>query len=197
MEETAFYVLGIALVVIALIVSVFGLRSERFPPSRLALAAGIGMLVIIVGATTTSAVLLAREEQRHRNEEAAHEEQEAASKAEEEGESPKQLDDPEAEGAAPAETGALDLEADAGGALAFDTDSLEASAGEVTIELDNPASLEHDVAIERDGEEIAKSDLVSEGTTEMSAELEPGEYVFYCSVPGHREGGMEGTLTVE
>jgi uncharacterized cupredoxin-like copper-binding protein len=74
---------------------------------------------------------------------------------------------------------------------------LDASAGEVTINLDNPAAVEHDVAIEADGEEIAKSDLVSEGTTSVSAELDPGEYVFYCSVPGHREGGMEGTLTVE
>jgi len=197
MEETAFYVIGIALVVIALVASVIGLRSERFPTTRLALAAGVGLLVALVGATTTSAVILAREEQRHRNEEAAHEEQETAAEAEEEGESPEQLSDPEAEDGAPAETGALDLEADAGGELAFDTESLETSAGEVTIGLDNPATVEHDVAIERDGEEIAKSDLVSEGTTEVSAELEPGEYVFYCSVPGHREGGMEGTLTVK
>jgi plastocyanin len=183
--------------VIALIVSVIGLRSERFPTSRLALVAGVGLLVVLVAATTTSAVILAREEQRHRNEEAAHEEQETATEAEEAGESPKQLSEPGAEGAAPAETGALSLEADAGGDLAFDTDTLDASAGEVTIALDNPATLEHDVAIERDGEEIAKSDLVSEGTTEVTADLEPGEYVFYCSVPGHREGGMEGTLTVE
>jgi uncharacterized cupredoxin-like copper-binding protein len=196
MEETTFYVLGIALVVIALVVSVIGLRSERFPTTRLALAAGVGLLVVVVGATTTSAVILAREEQRHRNEEAAHEEQETATEAEEEGESPQQLQDQGAEGGAPAETGALSLEADAGGALAFDTKSLETEAGEVTIALDNPASIEHDVAIERDGEEIAKSDLVAEDTTEVSAELEPGEYVFYCSVPGHREGGMEGTLTV-
>ncbi len=67
----------------------------------------------------------------------------------------------------------------------------------MTINFDNPAAIEHDVAIEQDGDEVAKSDLVSEGSTDVSADLDPGKYTFYCSVPGHREGGMEGTLTVK
>jgi plastocyanin len=195
MEETTFYVLGVALVVIALILSVAGLRSESFPTSRLVLAAGAGLMVVVVAGTTASAVILAREEQRHRNEETAHEEQETETEAEEAGESPRELDE---QGAAEAgAAGDLTLSAPEDGTLAFDTDALDAEAGEVTIGFDNPASIEHDVAIEGDGEEIAKSDLVSEGTTEVSADLEPGEYTFYCSVPGHREGGMEGTLAVE
>ena len=29
-----------------------------------------------------------------------------------------------------------------------------------------------------------------------SLKLAPGNYTFYCSVPGHRQAGMEGTLSV-
>ena len=172
-----------------------GLRYERFPGSRLTLVGGAALLVVLVAATTTSAVINAREEQRKHNEEAAAEEQKTATEATEAGESPKELEQQGAEGAGAA--GDLQLTTPEDGTLAFDTDVLDASAGEVRINLDNPATVEHDVAIEADGEEIAKSDLVSEGTTSVTTELDPGEYVFYCSVPGHREGGMEGTLTVE
>jgi plastocyanin len=100
---------------------------------------------------------------------------------------------------APAAEGAtLQLEADPGGALKYDKDSLSAKSGLVTIELTNPADLSHDVVVEQDGKELAKSELISGGdTSTATAELKAGEYVFFCSVPGHREGGMEGTLTVK
>ncbi len=201
MEQTAFFVIGIALVVIALTVSVIGLRVERFPGTRLALAAGIALMVLFVAGTTTSSVINAREEQEDRiNEEAAAEEQKTATEAEQAGESPKELEQQgaaEAQGAGKAGASTLDLSAPEDGTLAFDTDELEADAGDVTIDFDNPAAIEHDVTIEQDGKEIAKSDLVSEGTTDVTADLKPGEYTYYCSVPGHREAGMEGTLTVK
>jgi len=88
----------------------------------------------------------------------------------------------------------LALATDSGGALAFDQTELTAAAGEVTIELTNEAGIPHNVAI--DGTD-AVSETITEGTTSVTVTLEPGEYTFYCAVPGHREGGMEGTLTVE
>lgn len=92
----------------------------------------------------------------------------------------------------------VSFEADPGGDLAYTSDSATAKSGQVTIELENPQALSHDVAIEGpEGEEIGKTEIVSESSASTTVELEPGEYTFYCTVPGHREAGMEGTLTVE
>ena len=92
----------------------------------------------------------------------------------------------------------LEFEADPGGQLAYTTTSASAKAGEVTIDFNNPQPLPHDVKIESsDGEEVGGTDTVSEGSNSATVELEPGTYTFYCSVPGHREAGMEGTLTVK
>jgi plastocyanin len=106
-------------------------------------------------------------------------------------------EEPTDTGAAPAGGGsALTLTADPSGALAFDTTELSASAGEVTIELVNDSGTPHNVEVEGNGiEEL--SDTITEGSTEISVQLDPGDYVFFCAVPGHREAGMEGTLTVE
>jgi cytochrome c5 len=71
MNETLFYVLGIVLVVVALVVSAIGLRFERFPASKGVLALGIGIIVVLVGATATFAWIQAEDEQEHRDEEIA------------------------------------------------------------------------------------------------------------------------------
>ncbi len=92
--------------------------------------------------------------------------------------------------------GHLTLTADPSGAISFDQTELTAAAGEVTIELVNESGIPHNVEIEGNGiEEV--SETITEGTTELTVMLDAGEYTFYCAVPGHREGGMEGTLTVE
>ena len=87
----------------------------------------------------------------------------------------------------------LELAADPGGALAFDQTELTAPAGDITIHLTNDAQIPHNVEVEDAG----VSDTVTGADTSLDVTLEPGEYVFFCAVPGHREGGMEGTLTVE
>lgn len=81
--------------------------------------------------------------------------------------------------------------------LAFDSKELTSASGKVTIEFENPAPIEHDVAIEQNGKLIAKTPLITEGKASVSAKLEPGAYTFLCTVPGHAEAGMEGTLVVK
>jgi plastocyanin len=88
----------------------------------------------------------------------------------------------------------LQLTSPADGSLVFEPDTLTAQAGEVTIDYDNPAGVPHAVEIEGEGE---PSDEVTDDSTSLTVELEAGEYTFFCPVPGHREAGMEGTLTVE
>jgi plastocyanin len=90
--------------------------------------------------------------------------------------------------------GHITLTADPGGDLVFDQTEVTAPAGEITIELVNDSGIPHNVAIDGEGE---PSETITEGTTELMASLEAGEYTYFCAVPGHREGGMEGTLTVE
>jgi plastocyanin len=80
--------------------------------------------------------------------------------------------------------------------LRFEKDSLEAPAGTITLVMENPSALEHNIAVRGDGID-EQGEVVGEGEeSTVTADLEPGEYEFYCSVPGHEEGGMKGTLTV-
>ena len=83
------------------------------------------------------------------------------------------------------------------GSLAYEEDSAETEAGSVTVSLDNPSSTPHDVQIEGPDGDLGGTETVTGGSTEATVELEPGDYVFYCSVSGHRDAGMEGDLTVE
>jgi plastocyanin len=92
----------------------------------------------------------------------------------------------------------VELEADPNGDLAYTTAEVDAKSGKVTVEFKNPQGLTHDVAIENEnGEEIGKTELITESSTSTTVELGPGTYIYYCTVPGHREAGMEGTLVVK
>jgi len=91
----------------------------------------------------------------------------------------------------------LDIASPSSG-LAYDSDSAETKAGKVTLNYTNPQPIAHDVAIENSGGEIVgKTELVTEGSDSTELDVKADEYTFYCTVPGHREAGMEGTLTVK
>jgi plastocyanin len=110
---------------------------------------------------------------------------------------------------APANTGAtggggggggstVDISTPSGSDLAYDQQDVSAQAGTVTIDFDNRQAQSHDVKVEdSSGQEIGGTELVSSNTATGTVDVQPGTYTFFCSVPGHREAGMEGTLTVK
>jgi plastocyanin len=114
------------------------------------------------------------------------------------GESNAEATTPEKEGGGGGGSSTVSFEADPGGELAYTTTSATAKAGKVTIDFNNPQELTHDVKIEgSSGEEVGGTELIAAGSDSATVNLKPGTYTFFCSVPGHREAGMEGTLTVK
>jgi plastocyanin len=91
----------------------------------------------------------------------------------------------------------LRLEANPGGDLSFNKKTLAAPAGKVTIDMKNPAPVQHNVAIKDGSVDEAGPVVSSGGTSTVTADLKPGTYTFYCSVDGHEAAGMKGTLTVK
>ena len=93
--------------------------------------------------------------------------------------------------------GAVKLAADASGALKFNTTSLTAKAGKVTVDFTNSAPLAHNVTIaSSSGAVLGATPTFQGGTKSLTLTLKPGTYTFFCSVPGHRQAGMHGTLVV-
>jgi plastocyanin len=90
----------------------------------------------------------------------------------------------------------LKIAADPSGALKFDKTSLTAKAGEVTIDMDNPSDVPHAIEIEGEGVEEEGETVGKGGVSTVTADLQPGEYEFYCPVGNHEAEGMKGTLTV-
>ena len=101
-------------------------------------------------------------------------------------------------GGAAAKGGAVvKVSADTGGALKFDKSTLSAKAGKVTIAMSNPAAVPHGVAVEGNGVDKTGAIVNQGGTSTITVSLKAGKYTFYCPVPGHRQAGMQGTLTVK
>ena len=107
---------------------------------------------------------------------------------------------------APADTGAADTgtQAEAAedltvtadqAAISWEPTELSAPAGSVTLTLDNPAEIPHNITLE--GVDNGATETVQNDTTSVTVDLEAGDYTYFCSVGNHRQQGMEGTLTVE
>jgi plastocyanin len=213
LNGTAFYVLGICMASLALLVTALGLRNSRAFSSKAASRGLILLFLVLVLATTTFAVRYSRNEQADRRAKLAAEEAaegatpisgggvvptpDAAALGGAAGPStPPKQQQAAAQPAAKGPGGTLKLSADPT-QIAYTTKSLSSKPGKVTIDFNNPAQIQHDVAIAKGNQQIAKSPLVAQGSTSVTAELSPGSYQFFCTVPGHREAGMLGTLTVK
>jgi plastocyanin len=129
---------------------------------------------------------------------AAQEVEEKAEEAGEEAEGKAEEAEKEAEKAAGGSGSGVAVEADPSGNLAFTSEEINAKAGKDTIEFTNESPVPHDVKIENEaGEEIGGTEVISEGSDSAEVELKPGTYTYFCSVPGHRQAGMEGKLVVK
>lgn len=223
-NETLFYICGGILAASAVIVSFVGLRLKSFPGKFLPVII-LWFAVFVVASTAFATRYSGEEHEKHAADYARyfeeHEQGETSSPPASEGgaqggESEEGSEEPvgptenetgkkpsnkggETSGGKEAGGGAattLQLEASET-ALAFDTTQLSAKAGKVTIDFTNPSALEHNVVIEQNGKELAGFEPIAKGEESETANLQPGTYTFFCSVPGHREAGMEGTLTVK
>lgn len=177
-----FYVIGALTALWAVVLAGIGIARPDFPSSRGTTRAVMGLSALLVAGSIGSGIVSgALEEEEHGTEADASEVEEETA------------DDGGGSGAAQE----IELSADPGGNLAFDTTELTAEAGQVTLAMANPSSVPHNVSIDGGGVDEEGETVGQDETSTVSTELESGAYTFYCSVPGHREGGMEGTLTVE
>jgi plastocyanin len=170
-SKVPFYVAGGLLAVWAVLLSAWGISHADFPGSggraRLVMLTSF----LLVAAAITTAVLTGGEGEEEHGAEA---------------------------GAAPPATGrTLALAADPGGALRFDKTRAAVLGGRVTVRLTNDSTVEHNVTIAQGSKTLGGTKTITESTDRLALELAPGDYVFFCSVAGHRQSGMEGTLAVE
>jgi plastocyanin len=98
-------------------------------------------------------------------------------------------------GKAPAAS-SYQLTADSSGKLSFDKSEIDAPAGAVRLDLSNPSSEQHNIAIKGNGVDKKGPVVGKDGRSSVTVALKPGTYEFYCSVDGHEAAGMKGKLVV-
>jgi plastocyanin len=204
-SRTPFYIAGGLLAVWAVTVSVgLGLRKPRFPGGLGGERAVIAITAVLVLAAVSAAVATSSPPAKS----AVAATTKPASAA---APPPPEAPPPATTGAPKATTGtpappssparkggasAVALTANPAGLLSYNTKQVSAKAGSVTITLTNAAPLEHNVTIAEGSRVIGATPTFTGGSRTVTLTLNPGTYTFYCSVPGHRQGGMEGTLSV-
>lgn len=92
-----------------------------------------------------------------------------------------------------AKGGKLVIPADPNGQLAFVNPTADAPPGPLEVEMPNESGVLHDIAITGKGQ----GKQVTKGVSLFKATFAPGKYTYVCTVPGHAEAGMKGTLTVK
>jgi plastocyanin len=199
MDGNFFFVVGIVLVIAAVGLAFLGIReSDRFPTSRALMVGGIVLFAAVVGTTMAFAVVKSKDEQDKRNAELAKEEpQREASGTTQATGATGTTGATQTTGATGA-TETLDVSSPADGGLVFDPNGLMAKPGNVTITYDNPSPVAHSIAVATsNGNVLGEVQPFTNNTESVQlSNIAPGKYVFYCTVPGHREAGMEGDLTV-
>lgn len=83
---------------------------------------------------------------------------------------------------------ALDIE--------FERDEVEAAAGELEVAMVNEGAIEHSWVVEGHEDELRLYTQLAGETDEGTITLDAGDHTYYCDIPGHRDAGMEGTLTL-
>ena len=218
-SKTAYYIAGGLLVAWALIVSVLlGLRKPDFPNNLGGQRVVIAIAAVLVLATTSTAVITSGGAEKAGAETSSAAQTTpaspggastpasespaptastpAASAPAKPAKSPKATTGTPAPPSSPAAATTLKLAANPAGQLAYDTKQLSAKAGKVTIDMSNSSPIEHDVAIAQGSTVLGQTPVFTGGSKSVTLTLKPGTYTFYCTVPGHRQAGMEGTLTV-
>ena len=80
--------------------------------------------------------------------------------------------------------------------LKFDKTVLHARAGKIKLVFTNRSTTRHNVVIESGERELGGTKTIGKRQAIAFVSLEKGTYNFYCSVPGHEDAGMKGTLIV-
>jgi plastocyanin len=205
-SKVPFFIAGGVLASWAVILSIgFGLRRPKFPGGLAGQRIVIAISIVLVLGATSTAVITAGGSEEKASASAAKEAPASAPAQPSAPAAPSTSQQPPAGAtstpapapakSAPAATTALKLAA-SGTAIAYDTKQLSAKAGTVTITFSNPSPLEHDVVVAQGSTDLGSTPKFTNGSKTLTLTLKAGTYTFYCSVPGHRQAGMEGTLTV-